>query len=160
MARMADPKPETFAALLERLAKERKLSSVGHESWDTGVRGTSAATLRKIREKKRLPNPPIIEAVAAFVGSKPASFSEYELAKGRRALEEAVRLLDENGRGLDAALDSLAQLRPSLTQLEDAVAPAVRGQAPQRLGSLASKRRGHRQSQNRQEQDARADSDQ
>ncbi len=157
LARMAAPKNESFAALLGRLAKERRLSEVGHESWDTGVRGTSSATLRKIREGKRLPNPPIIEAVARLVDRDPTTFPEYELAKGRRALDEAAKLLDENARGLEAATESLAEMRKSVRQLEDAAGRVETGRGARKLAGHARRKLEQRQLDNQRAGDAHAD---
>lgn len=118
---------ETFAQCLERLVKERRLARVAHDAWDPNVEGTSAATLVKVRKGTRLPNAPLIEAVAKLEDRDAASFPEYALAKARRTLEGAARLLDEHVYGLEAASATLRAVRAPIRALEDNAALAPPG---------------------------------
>lgn len=122
------PETETFAACLERLAKERRLTRMAHDAWDPDVEGTSAATLVKVRKGTRLPNPPLIEAVADLEKRSPADFPEYALAKARRTLEGATRLLDEHAYGLETATTTLRAVSGPIKALEGNAALAPPGE--------------------------------
>lgn len=150
---------ETFAALLERLAEERRLSAVSHDAWNHGNKGTSTATLRKVRERKRLPNPALIEAIAAALDERPPSlFPEYGLAKARHVLERVTRLLDEHTHGIDSALGTLLVVSEPIRLLEAADLPESEDQGDQPLEDTAQSALADAQDRSQQAQDADEDS--
>jgi hypothetical protein len=128
---------ESFAEYLERLVKERRLNSVSHEAWDLGTRGTAMATLRKVRERKRLPNPDLIAAFATLEEREAASFPEYPLATARRAIDAVRPLLDEHTYGMDTALAALASVAEPIKLLEAAGLPAPKDEIGRRVEGVA-----------------------
>lgn len=132
---------EPFPQRARRLAEAKGWSAerLSYEAWTPEIRGTSAATLKKVIAGQRALKPHLIEAVATALGVPPDEFLEYRLAMARR-------LFDEEQVGLAAATRNLSLLDDltsgvGVADAGPAAEPEVRS-APQRpRGSNAAGRR-------------------